>query len=111
MDLNSIIFKLHLTPLHPTGEFEKQITGAIFSDILSDVMAHARKGELWITNQTHVNIIAIVFFKSLAGVILPGGLVPEPEAVDKAKQKNIPVLLTPNNAFDIAGQLYLAGLR
>ncbi|HPG41878.1 MAG TPA: DRTGG domain-containing protein [bacterium] len=111
MDLKSIIIKLHLIPLHPGPDLNTEVTGAIFSDILSDVMARARKGELWITNQTHVNIIALVFFKGLAGVILPGGIKPEPDAVEKAEQKNIPVFTTPNNAFEVAGQLYQVGLR
>jgi hypothetical protein len=111
MDLNSIVAKLGLIPLHPGLNLNAEVRGAIFSDILSDVMAKAHKGELWITNQTHVNVIAIIFFKGLAGAILPGGIYPEQETVAKALQKQIPVFLSGNTAFDVAGQLYLSGLQ
>ena len=42
-----------------------EVNGFIVSDILSDVMAKSQKGDLWITNHTHVNVIAIIFFKGL----------------------------------------------
>ncbi len=111
MVLQEIVKKLDLKVLSGEQNLNKEVDFGYLSDILSDAMANALKGSLWITNQTHENVIAIVFFKSLAGVIFPEGLVPDDSALEKAKEKNIPVFSTTLSAFDVAGQLYDFGLR
>jgi predicted transcriptional regulator len=87
------------------------ISQGIISDILSDVMVHGRKGSVWVTNQINVNVIAIAFFKGMAGVILPNNLYLDQEASAKAIEKQIPVLSTSLSAFDVVGMLYEMGLR
>ncbi|MBN1999070.1 serine kinase, partial [candidate division KSB1 bacterium] len=94
MLLNEIVQNLSLKILSGEENLQKSITCGHISDILSDVMARAVKGSIWITNQTHENIIAICYFKSLGAVILPGGLDPDQSALQKAREKNIPVLST-----------------
>ncbi len=111
MELQEIVTKLDLQVLSGENNLHKDISKGYLSDILSDAMAHAVKGALWITNQTHENVIAIVFFKSLAGVILPENLEPEKSALQKAIEKNIPIFRSDRSAFDIAGQLYDLGIR
>ncbi len=111
MVLNEILDALKLQALSGEGNLSQQVTSAYISDILSDVMAKARKGCLWITNQTHENVLAIVFFKGLAGVIFPDGLKPDEKVLAKAQEKKIPVLVTDLSAFDVAGQLYALGIR
>ncbi len=92
-------------------DLSKDVSCGYISDILSDVMAKSPKTALWITNQTHENILALVYFKGLSGIILPEGLTLEPSSLEKAKQKKIPVFSTQQPAFDVAGQLYELGLR
>jgi predicted transcriptional regulator len=111
MLLTEIIEKLSLKIVSGENNLNRDITCGWISDILSDVMAKASKNAIWITNQTHENVIAIVFFKGLAGVILPGGLEPEKTALEKAREKGIPVFLTELTTFDIAGELYALGIR
>ncbi len=111
MMLKEIVDQIGLKVLSGAESLNVPVTNACISDILSDVMARSQKGTLWITNQTHMNVIAIVFFKSLAGVIFPGGLEPDEEVLNKAREKNIPVLSTEMSAFDIAGRLYSLGIR
>jgi predicted transcriptional regulator len=111
MLLNEIVSALNLQALCGESGFTQPVTCAYISDILSDVMSKGRKGCLWITNQTHENVLAIVFFKGLAGVILPDGITPDEKVLAKAKEKGIPLLATELPAFDIAGQLYALGIR
>jgi hypothetical protein len=92
-------------------DFSRDVQYAYISDILSDVMAKSPKAALWITNQVHENIVAIAFFKGLAGIILPEGNLPEAAILTKAQHKNIPIFSSQQAAFDIAGQLYALGLR
>lgn len=110
MLVSEVIEKLGLTVFSGQEKLEIEVTGGFISDMLSDVMAQAKKGSLWVTNQTHENVLAIVFFKSLAGVILPGGLELDKAAALKAKEKNLPVLLSQSSAFQIVGQLYNLGI-
>ncbi|HNW58648.1 MAG TPA: DRTGG domain-containing protein [bacterium] len=111
MQLSQIIQEMDLKILSGTPELVMEVQKACISDILADVMARAAKGSLWITNQTHMNVIAICFFKSLAGVILPDNLEPEDAVLARAREKEILVLSSPASAFDVAGKLYTLGLR
>ncbi len=111
MLVSDVIEKLGLTVFSGKENLNKEVTGGVISDILSDVMAQAKKGSLWVTNQTHENVLAIVFFKGLSAVILPGGLRLDEEAAVKAKEKKLPVLLSDMSAFEIVGKLYNLGLE
>ena len=110
MILQEIIHKLSLHILSG-AEFTKEVQFGYISDILSDVMAKSPKSALWITNQTHENILALAYFKGLSGVILPEGQTLEETTLEKARDKNIAVFSTNQPAFDVAGQLYSLGLR
>ena len=110
MLLTDIVTHLSLDVLSG-HDLTKDVSCGYISDILSDVMAKSPKTALWITNQTHENILALVYFKGLSGVILPDGLVLEESSLEKAKEKNIAVFSTRQPAFDVAGRLYELGLR
>jgi len=111
MQLKEIVEKLNLKVVSGNNHLAVTVSAGYVSDILSDVMAKAKKGTLWITTQTHENVIAIVFFRGLAGVILPDGMHPDRVALQKAQEKDIPVLLTDLSAFEVAGRLYQLGIR
>ncbi|RPH96770.1 MAG: serine kinase [Calditrichaeota bacterium] len=110
MELTQIVNQLQLDVLSG-GSLNGEIRYGYISDILSDVMAKSPKSALWITNQTHENILALVYFKGLAGVILPEGQRLDESLLMKAQQKNIPVFSSKQSAFDLAGQLYGLGIR
>ena len=111
MKLKDIVVKLNLEVLAGNKSLELEINGGYVSDILSDVMAKTEKGDLWVTNQAHQNVIALVYFKRMAGVIIADGIDPEPEALEKAVEHNIPLLKTQLCAFEVVGQLYQLGIR
>ncbi len=85
---------------------ENEIAGGYVSDLLSDVMGFAREGEVWITLQTHQNVMAVASLKDLAAVILVRGFSPEAETIEHSREEGIPVLGTSMPAFEIAGKLY-----
>ena len=111
MLMREIVDKLSLEVVSGENTLDLQVTCAYVSDILSDVMSKAVKGSVWITNQTHENVVAIAFFKSLAGIIMPGGLQPHEETLQKAREKSIPIMLSKLSAFEIAGRIYELGIR
>jgi hypothetical protein len=90
---------------------EMELAGGYASDLMSDVIAHAEAGDLWLTVQIHANIVAVAAMKELAGVVLVGGREPEPETLRKAAEKKVTVLASRLSAFELAGRLYQLGLR
>jgi len=88
----------------------QEVTGGYVSDLLSDVMAHSKPGDVWVTLQVHPNIIAVATLKDLAGIIIVQGRKPEEETIAKAKSENIPLLVCELQAFEIVGRLYQMGI-
>ncbi|MDQ7826519.1 MAG: serine kinase [Candidatus Eremiobacteraeota bacterium] len=93
------------------SELEREVTGGYASDLLSDVMANARKDDLWVTLQTHQNIVAVATLKGVAGVILVNDRVPEEDTVQLAEEEHLPLLVTGLPAFEIIGRLYEMGIK
>ena len=106
MDIKELIEKLDLKVYSGNAGITNQIQGGYTSDLLSDVMGHAQAGSVWITLQTHKNVLAIASLKDLAAVILVKGLEPEPDMAAQSNEEGIPVLGTTLSTFEITGKLY-----
>lgn len=111
MELKKIVDKLGLEVAVGAGGLERDVTGGYVSDLLSDVMANAGAGALWITIQTHANIAAVCSLNDLAGVIVANGKKPSEDTLAKAEEEGVNVLLSAGSSFDLAGQLYKMGVR
>jgi hypothetical protein len=106
MILKTITEELGLEVKNADVDLASDVTGAYVSDMLSDVIANSREGELWITLQVHPNIIAVATMKDLSGIILVNGRQPEEETLIKAVEEQIPLMTTGLPAFQLAGRLY-----
>lgn len=106
MKINEIITALDLKLISGSNGLDNEIKGGYVSDLLSDVMGNAKEGQVWITLQTHQNIIAVGSLKDISAIILVKGLVPESETIIKSNAENIPVLSTTLDTFNIAGKLF-----
>lgn len=112
LKVKEILVELQAEVQSGMDKLEVEISGGYSSDLLSDVMANARSGQLWITLQTHQNVVAVASLVGLSGIIITRGLTPDLETLNKAVQENILILTTPLPAFVIAGKLYrLLGLK
>ena len=83
-----------------------EIKGGYTSDLLSDVMGFAREGQVWITLQTHKNVLAIASLKELAAILLVKGNKPEDDMLEQAIDEGIPVLGTDAQTFETTGKVY-----
>ncbi len=106
MNLNEIIEKLKLQVLTAQDKLDAEVSYGYTSDLLSDVIANSKEGNLWITLQTHQNIIAVAKLKDLAGIIIVNNRKPEEETLKKAEEENVPLITTEETAFNISGKLY-----
>lgn len=80
---------------------DKELSGCYVCDLLSYAMSHARQGELWITVQTNINVIAVAVLTEVGCVVLPEGLVPDEIAAAKAEDEGVPVLSAKQTAYEL----------
>ncbi len=106
MQVADIINKLGLEVVCGQSGLNREVTGGYVSDLLSDVMGNSKEGQVWITLQTHKNVMAIASLKDLAAVIMVKGFVPDNDTVAQSNEEGVPVLVTKMNTFEIAGKLY-----
>ncbi len=106
MKVHELVEKLSLTVFCGKQGLDKDITGAYTSDLLSDVMGNIDEGQVWITLQTHKNIMAIASLKDIAAVILVKGYKPEKDAIIQSNEEGIPILGTDKETFEMSGELY-----
>ena len=111
--------KVKLSEIVQSLEFEvkagdqclsNEVRGGYASDLLSDVIANAQEGDLWITLQTHQNTVAVASMKALAGIVLVNGRQPEAETLEKAADEDVALLVSALPAFELIGRLYKLGL-
>ncbi|HEX3032647.1 MAG TPA: DRTGG domain-containing protein [Bacillota bacterium] len=106
MNLREVVSNLQADAQCVSEQLDSKVTGAYCSDLLSDVMANAQKGDLWITIQTHQNIVAVASLLELAGIVITRGANPDADTLAKAAQEKIPIVTTELPSFEVAGRMY-----
>jgi predicted transcriptional regulator len=106
LNLNEIVKALKLKVLCGEGKLNTEVGGGYVGDLLSDVMAHSKEGDVWITRQIHQNIVAVSSLKDHAAIILVQGSEPTSETLEKAGQENIPILVSNLPSFETIGEIY-----
>ncbi len=81
---------------------EKEIDGVYIGDLLSNVMARAKKDNLWLTVQGHQNVVAVALLVELSAVILVEDFEYERNAVQRACQKGVNLLKTKKKSYSLA---------
>lgn len=109
MTVNEIAQKLDLEFVL-AADADRKVNGCYIGDLLSNVMARASADDLWLTIQGHQNVIAIALLVDIAAVILVEDFSMDDKALEKAREKEINVLSTPDSAYEIAGRLYQEGI-
>jgi predicted transcriptional regulator len=108
MTTQDLIEKIGLKPL---SKFQpREVNGVFVSDMLSDVMASAKSGNLWLTVQTHKSIVPAANLVDAAAVIITGGKDVPQETIDLASKYDIAILSTDLPTFELTGKLFDLGL-
>ena len=80
-------------------EDDALVSGGYTSDLLSDVMAHAREGDLLITIQAHPNAVAVASLAGVCAILVCGNRPVAEDMLEAARREQIAVLSTPLNQF------------
>ncbi|MFW6006600.1 MAG: DRTGG domain-containing protein [Bacillota bacterium] len=107
--IKDIIKTLNLEEIN-TADLEREVKGGYTGDLLSNVMAEAEAGDIWITIQGHQNIIAVALLVDMSGVIIAEDFDIEDKAVSRAEEKGINLLRSSLSAYELAGKLYKQGI-
>lgn len=91
-----------VTDIHGILEFENVYIG----DLLSVVMSKAKENSVWLTIQTHLNIVAVAELVEFKCIILVEGMKAEKSTVEKANELNIPIIETGKSAYDVSCLIY-----
>lgn len=112
MNLAQIINELDLSRLTEEKDFaQTEITEGYTSDLLSCVMAGASRKGLWITLQSHTNIVAVAALLELSAVIITENAQPDAATIARANQEGILLLSTAAKTFSVVGRLWEMGIR
>jgi predicted transcriptional regulator len=108
--LSDIVKSFDLKVECSKNSLDREIEGGYAGDLLSDVMAHSKKGDIWITLQGHPNIVAVAMLKELAGIIIINGRNPEQETIKKAEAEGMPIMTSNLSMFELVGKLSESGV-
>ena len=99
MKVQELVEKLNLKVLSGEKGLDREIDGCY-------MMGNAMEGNIWITLQTHKNVMAVASLKELACIILVKNLVPNDETIEQSNDEDLPILQTSLPTYEIAGQVY-----
>ena len=87
------------------GDFDTEVSGGYMGDLLSVVMGNLEEGQLWITIQSHVNIVAVASLRGASAIVIAHGFSPDEETIASAKEEGIVILKTSLAPFEAVKKL------
>jgi len=109
MTTQDLIDRIGLKPLSRFAH--RDVDGVFISDMVSDVMAHAKPGNLWLTLQTHKSIVPAANLVDVAAIVVTSGKDVPQETVDLASKYDIALLVSELTTYELVGLLHALGLR
>jgi len=85
---------------------DAELSGAYTSDLLSDVMAHAKDGGALVTIQAHKNTVAVATLVNITVIVVCNSRPIPDDMLEAAKDEGIAVIRTKENQYTVSGKLY-----
>ncbi len=92
-------------------DLSADVQQVVASDGMSEILAFAKSRELMVTGLTNIQSIRTADIAGVSAVVYCRGKYPDRKVIEFARQKKIPVMVTPMVMFDICGILYGRGLQ
>lgn len=93
------------------GSPEAEVRGCYVGDLLSDVLANAKPGVLWITIQVHRNIVSVASMKDIPVILIARGRKVDAQTLAEAEESGLTIASTPLGSYEAAGKLWESGLK
>jgi predicted transcriptional regulator len=111
MTIKELMEKTGMRLLAGESGLNKEVTGVYICDLLSWVMSHSKKGDAWITVQTHSNVVAVAALLELGCIIIPEDIEVEAETLNKADEEGIAVLQSSLSSYALAKEFCKMGIE
>ena len=86
--------------------FDSEILIGHTGDLLSEVMRNRQENSIWVTHQSHQNIIAVSEVTGAKAIVIAENLNFNADTVESAKDASIALFKTKLSAFECCGKLY-----
>lgn len=94
--------KLDLTLVAGKDGLDNQVNRMYIGDLLSWVMGKAKEGNIWVTIQGHINIVAVAALTGVSCIVIAEGAQADENTIEKANNEGVPVFITKLTAFELA---------
>ena len=91
-----------------------EVIGGYCSDLLSDCIANASDGSVWVTIHSHPNIIAVAVLVGMPCIVISNLQEVDPQTIEKAKKEKITLLrtsLTSYQAVEVLSKIGIHGTK
>jgi len=92
--------KCSFTPVVLGKNQDNEVSGAYACDLLSWVIGRAEENAALVTVMTNVNVVAVAAMADLSCIVLTEGVKLDDNALEKAKQNEIPVLSSDKTTYE-----------
>ena len=111
MKLGDIVKLVKGKVLTTNTDLDLEISFCGASDLMSDALAFMKPGSLLLTGLVHHQAIRTAEMADLAGIVFVRGKTPSLDAIELAKETDIPLIASPYGMYEMCGLLYQAGLQ
>jgi hypothetical protein len=111
ISLRDVIEKLKVEPLTSKQFLDRQVNGGYASDLVSWVMKAAKRDMIWVTLQSHLNVVPVASILGLTAVIITEGIRPDQETLSKAENEGVVLMTTRKTTFTVVGELTSMGVQ
>ena len=102
MKVIDLIKELDLVKITDSFDENTEFTGVYIGDLLSLVMSRAKQGDIWITIQTHINVVAVADLLDLSAILVAEGMEIDEDTIIKANDLELPILQSKMSAYELA---------
>ena len=89
---------------------DQEVSSGHASDLISDMLTCCVPGSLLLTGLTNSQVIRTAEILDLAAICFVRGKKPQPETIELAKEKGMPLFVTQLLMYESCGRLYSKGL-
>ena len=111
MTIQEIAGLLDATWLCCEEEAQREIHFVFASDMMSDVLAYVQEDTLLLTGLVNAQSVRTCEMLDIPCLVFVRGKDPRPDALELAREIDLPVLKTACSMFDACGRLHAAGLN
>jgi predicted transcriptional regulator len=110
MKLNKLIQLIDGTLLTNTDIKNKEVTGAMGADLMSDVLSSIQPESVLLTGLCNPQVVRTALIADIKAIVFIRGKNPAQETIDLANEEGIPLVSTAHGLYDACGILFKAGL-